>query len=515
MATDPGLRLAELMAALSCATDLAMGQPEDHALSSCVLAVRLAQAAGLAEDERRDAYYQALLRFIGCNADTHFMAAVVGDEIELRTEFSRIDSAERGQAALLALRMIRSAHPGASPIELLRAVAQGMLELSALGREIFPGHCEVAQRLGERLGFPPGFVHGLGQLYARWDGRGVPAIKAEAITPAVRIVVLAQDMVIFHRLGGPQAAMATARKRRGSQYDPRLVDLFLARAPALLSGSASNPRWEDVLALEPGTPRRLEGPAFDEACAVLADFSDLKSPWSLTHSRRVSALAARAAAAAGGDAALLAAAGMLHDIGRVSVSAGIWGKPGPLSEGEWEKVRRHAYHTQRILGRSPALSRIGQLASSAHERLDGGGYFRGARGGAIDHAARVLAAADVFCALTEARSHRPAVAPAQAADHLVGEARAGRLDADAARAVLQAAGAPAPTRRSVRVAGLSEREAQVLALLARGHSNKQIARALGVSPKTVGNQVQSAYTKCGVRTRAGATLYCMEHDLLA
>lgn len=221
MVAVSGLRVAELMAALSCATDLAMGQPEDHALSSCVLAVRLAEVAGLGEDERRDTYYQALLRFIGCNADTHLLAAVVGDELELRTEFARIDSADRGQAARLALRLIRNARPGASPLELLRAMAQGMLALGAADREIFPGHCEVAQRLGERLGFAPGFVRGLGQLYARWDGRGVPAIEAEAITPAVRVVTLAQDMALFDRLGGPEAAVAVARKRRGGQYDPR------------------------------------------------------------------------------------------------------------------------------------------------------------------------------------------------------------------------------------------------------------------------------------------------------
>jgi len=515
VAAHPQLRLADLMAALSCATDLAMGQPVDHALSSCVLAVRLGERAGLSASERQDVYYQGLLRFIGCNADTHIMAAVVGDEIELRTAFAAIDGGNQIQVLQLALRFIRSANPGASTLDLLRAMAQGMLTLGGLETEIFPGHCEVAQRLGERLGFSAGFVHGLGQLYARWDGRGVPAIKAQAISPAVRIVSFAQDMAIFHRLGGLEAAMATARKRRGGQYDPGFVDLFLAQAPDLLSGAAANPRWDDVLALEPGAPRVLAGPQFDEACVVLADFADIKSPWTLTHSRRVSTLASRAAALAGCDAALLGTAGLLHDIGRVGVSAGIWGKAGPLSESQWEKVRQHAYYTERILGRSPALSRIGQLASSAHERMHGEGYFRGTRGAAIDRPARVLAAADVFCALTEERPHRRAVTPAKAADQLLAEARAGGLDADAVHAVLEAAGATAPSRQSARPAGLSEREVQVLALLARGHSNKQIARSLGVSPKTIGNQVQSAYAKCGVRTRAGATLYCMEHDLLA
>jgi HD-GYP domain-containing protein (c-di-GMP phosphodiesterase class II) len=512
-----GVRFAELMAALSIATDFAMGQPVEHALAGCVLAMHLGANAGLATHELRDVYYQALLRYIGCNADTEGMAAAVGDEIALRTDVAAIDAGDRVAVLKLALRHIRQGHPQASGFELLRTLVQGLARLSDLDSEVFPGHCEVAQRLGARLGFPAEFVRGLGQLYARWDGSGVPAVRGEAITPAVRCVVLAQDMVVLDRTQGVDAALAAAKRRRATQYDPALVDVFLRDAPALLAEARRETRWETVLALEPGAQLVLSETQLDNACEVLADFADIKSSWTLTHSQRVARLAEDAAKRSGlpPDAvALIRRAGLLHDVGRIGVSAGIWGKPAPLSEGEWEKVRLHAYYTQRVLARSPALTRLAEVASSAHERCDASGYFRGAGGATNDPAANILAAADVFAAMTEDRPHRAALAPEMAARELHALAKTGRLGVEAVEAVFLAAGQSMTPLKRVRPAGLSEREAEVLGLIARGNSNKEIARLLGIAPKTVDNQVQSVYAKAGVRTRAGATLFAMENGLV-
>jgi len=511
------IRFAELMAALSVATDFAMGQPVEHALASCVLAVRLAERAGLSAHELRDVYYQALLRYIGCNADTEAMAAAVGDEIALRTDIAAIDAGDRVAVLKLALHHIRAGHPQASGFELLRSVVRGLATLGDLDVEVFPGHCEVAQRLGVRLGFPDEFVRGLGQLYARWDGSGLPAVRGEAITPAVRCVVLAQDMVVLERQQGSEAAIAAAKRRRAAQYDPALVDLFLRDPGALLDEARRESHWETVLALEPGARREMTDAQLDNACDVLADFADIKSSWTLVHSQRVAQLAHQAAVRAGlsaDDCTLIRRAGLLHDVGRVGVSAGIWCKAGPLTEGEWEKVRMHAYYTQRVLARSPALARLAEIASSAHERYNGSGYFRAAGVAALQPGARILAAADVFVALAEERPHRAALPADAAARELQAEARAGQLDADAVAAVLSAAGQGLTVMRRARPAGLSEREAEVLGLIARGHSNKEIARLLGVAPKTVDNQVQSVYAKAGVRTRAGATLFAMEHALV-
>ena len=127
--------------------------------------------------------------------------------------------------------------------------------------------------------------------------------------------------------------------------------------------------------------------------------------------------------------------------------------------------------------------------------------------------ARLLAAADAFFAMGEPRPHRPALEPERAAEALTAEANAGRLDPDAVTAVIEAAGHRAP--RLERPAGLTEREAEVVAMLARGLQTKQVAHELGISVKTADRHVQNAYSKIGVSTRAAATLFAMEHGLVA
>ena len=515
---ESGVRLAELMGAMSVATDYGMGQPVDYAQTACVLGVRLGEAAGLSTDELRDVYYQALLRFIGCNAETYAIAAMVGDELSIRSQFASIDSGKPQQVVSLVLRFVRQANAGASPIEMARAFMRGLMALPLLESEIFPGHCEVAQRLAERLGFGPELVRGLGQLYARWDGKGIPkGVQGEAITLPVRVVMLAQDAVTFLRIGGRDAALNVARSRRAKQYDPRLVDVFVREADRLLADFSHEPSWQTILDLEPGMKVTLNEEALDDVCAVIADFADLKSQYTLTHSQRVSRFAegaARALNLPSADVALARRAGLLHDIGRVGVSAGVWAKPGALSEREWEKVRLHSYYSERILARFPSLTLLSKVASFAHERLDGSGYFRGTAKEGFVQIARILAAADMFAALTEDRPHRPARTAGEAVALMQEDVRAGRLDRAAVDAVLSAAGAAAAPARRRDPSGLSEREIEVVRALARGLSNKEIARVLGVSPKTIDNQAQSIYLKLGVRTRAGATLAAMERSLL-
>jgi HD-GYP domain-containing protein (c-di-GMP phosphodiesterase class II) len=207
-------------------------------------------------------------------------------------------------------------------------------------------------------------------------------------------------------------------------------------------------------------------------------------------------------------------AGLVHDLGRVGISAAVWGKEAPLSRSEWEQVRLHPYTTERVLDRAEALRDVARVAAGHHERLDGSGYHRGVSAGSIPRPARLLAAADAFHAMTEPRPHRPALTPEQAAGQLRREARDGRLDPDAVEAVLTAAGQPVRRRRT-HAAGLTAREVEVLRLLARGLSIKAIAAELTIAPKTVDAHIQHIYAKAGVSTRAAATLFAAEHDLLA
>jgi HD-GYP domain-containing protein (c-di-GMP phosphodiesterase class II) len=510
------VRLAELMAALSTAADLAMGQPMEQAMASCIVAVRLGEAAGLGEQDMRDTYYLALLRYIGCNADAAWLASIVGDEIALRGEIALIDSADAPAVLGLMLRSIRNANAGLSGLKLVQAMVRGLAQLPQVQSSFFPGHCEVASRLAKRMGFASSFVDTVGQLYARWDGKGVPALKGNAIAPAMQVVSLAQDAVNFHRVGGVDAVRRMARERSGRAHAPRVCALMVDQAEAMLAGLGAEPVWDQVLEIEPGEPVRLTEWQLDAACEAMGDYVDLKSPHHLGHSRRVAELAAAAAQhlqMPGPEVMRVRRAGWLHDIGRAGVSAGFANLTGALTERQWEQMRLHPYHTERILARPAVLADVAAIAALHHERLDGSGYAKGAMATALPLGARVLAAADRYCASCESRPHRAALGEAEAAERLQQEAAHGRLDAKAVDAVLHCAG-HRMARSSTAPAKLTARECEVLRHLARGATLKAVARTLDLSVKTVDRHVQNIYAKIGVSTRAAATLFAVEHGLL-
>jgi HD-GYP domain-containing protein (c-di-GMP phosphodiesterase class II) len=398
---------------------------------------------------------------------------------------------------------------------LVASVLQGLVASQKAAAESIAGHCEVAERLAERLGFGAAVRRNLGQIYERWDGRGLPrGLAGEAIAPAVRVVSFAQDAIVLRAAFGPEIAQAKLEGRRGGAYEPRLVDRFIAHADALTAGLDAA-TWAAVLALEPAPQAPLSEQEFDAACLAMADFADLKSPYSVGHSRAVAALAAEAARRSGlpeADVVDLTRAGLLHDIGQVAVPARVWLKAAPFNDSDWEQVRLHTYYGERVLARPAALARCGAIVAQHHERADGSGYHRGVRGSGLSLQGRLLAAAEAYQNKIEPRPHRAALSAQAAANALKREVREGRLDGDAVSAVLAAAGHGVPVRREL-VAGLTAREVDVLRAVARGQSMKEIARTLGISPKTVDNHMQSIYAKIGVKTRGGATLFAIEHGL--
>lgn len=497
------------------ATDLSMGQPIEFALRSCVLGMRLGEALGLSDDELAEVYFQALLRYIGCNAETYAIVALFGDELSLRRDFALVDMANAAEMAAFVLRHLRGANAGAGPLNGALAIAKGLLIAQKASADNIVAHCDAADRLAERLALGAGVRRNLGQIYERWDGRGLPnRLKGEAIAPAVRVVAFAQDAVVLRVAHGAAGATDRLRARRGKAYDPRIVDRFLARSDHFLAGLDDVSSWETVLALEPGPRLALTADAFDEACLAMADFADLKLPYTVGHSRAVSQLATEAAWRFGlsvSDTVDVRRAGLLHDIGRVGVSARIWLKVSALTDVEAEQVRLHTYYSERVLARAPALARLGAIVAQHHERLDGSGYHRGTR--ALSPQGRLLAVAEAYRTLIEPRPRQAVLSPDAAAAVLTREARAGKLDGDAVAAVLGAAGNRAPVRRAF-VGGLTEREIEVLRVLARGLSMKEIAQRLGISPKTVDNHLQNLYSKIGVKTRSGATLFAIEHGLV-
>ncbi|HEY2410070.1 MAG TPA: HD domain-containing phosphohydrolase [Polyangiaceae bacterium] len=516
---DAGIRRAEIVAAWSHATDLVIGQPMEYALKSCVLSMRLAAALGLGLAERVETYHHALLRYIGCNAETDAMAALFGDEIAFRRALAPLDTGDPVQLAPVLLRSIMQAQSGQSLPAMIWGALKGLVASKSETAAGFRAHCETAERFGRRLGFDDAIIKNLGQFNERWDGKGMPnGVKGAALAPAVRVVTLAQDVIVLSETQGIDAAVAAVRKRHGKVYEPRIADLFLARPDALTADLDAQSSWDAVLALEPEPHARLSEAQFDEACLALADFADIKSPFTFGHSRGVAELATAAGRLRGlpaPEVTALRRAALLHDIGQVAISSGIFAKPGALSGSDWEKIRLHPYHAERILARPRALARLAQIAAYHHERLDGSGYHRGARGDALSTPAKILAAAEAYQAMTEARPHRPALSADQAATALKREVREGLLDSEAAAAVLEAAGHRVPPVRRELVAGLTARELEVLCLVASGQTMKQIGRSLGISPKTADNHIQNLYGKIGVRTRAGATLFAIEHGLTA
>jgi DNA-binding CsgD family transcriptional regulator len=353
-AARPRARLAELVAALSLGIDLGFGQPMEHVLRQCLIALRVAGHAGLGEPDRVAVYYTALLINVGCHADAHEQAKWFGDDI----------------AAVIA---------------------------------------------------------------------GEPALAVE-----------------------------------------------------------------------------LSAEQLDRALAAIANFVDLKSPFTLGHSVAVAELAEEAGRRLGlppEQLVKLRRAGFVYGFGRLGVSNSIWDRPGPLSAGEWERVRMYPYLTERMLHQSAALAPLGEIAVQHRERLDGSGYPRGLSGGAISRPARVLGAADAYQSMREPRPHRPARPAGEAAAELQAEVRAGRLDGPAVDAVLEAAGHRLSRRRGA-LSGLTAREVEVLVLLARGLSNRQIAERLVITPKTAGNHIEHIYAKIDASSRAAAALFAVQHGLL-
>jgi HD-GYP domain-containing protein (c-di-GMP phosphodiesterase class II) len=514
-AGEDRVRAAELIAALSLATDLGIGVPLEHGLHSTLIGMRLCERLGVDAETAAQTYYGCLLFYVGCTAPADIGLEIFGSDDALTTYATPARFGSRPEMVMGMLRAL--APPGRQPLWRAMQVARGFPKLARGFDEVVAAICETAEMLTNRLGLPATFSRLFRHGGERWDGKGIPGrARREQIPLAVRIVHVARDAAFQRMLGGPEFAARVIGERAGGAFDPAIADRVASEPGAILALEDEASAWADALGREPSPQLTLEGQAIDNALAAMGDFADLTSPYLVGHSRGVAELAEAAARTWGLDAAELTTTvrgALVHDIGRVAVPVRIWNKTGPLTPDDWERVRLHAYHSERVLTRSPFLAALAPAAGFHHERLDGSGYHRGAAAAELPLPARLIAAADAFHAMTEPRPHRQALSPAEAARILGEEARARRLDADAVGAVIEASGQRAP--RIERPAGLTERETDVVRLLARGYQTKQVARALGISVKTADSHIQNAYAKIGVSTRAGATLFAMEQGLVA
>lgn len=513
------VRLSELVALLSLGTDLGFGQPMEHVIRQCLIALRLADFLEMGQEERVVLYYSGLLAWVGCHTDAYEQAKWFGDDIRLRSDMVvKYDTSSTRDLVAYTLKYL-----GGQGRPLVARARVGVAFLSEGWRaleSIATNHYLATDQLAERLGLGQDVRDSLRETYERWDGKGAIGLRGEQIALASRLVNLADVVEIFERTSGMAVARSVAKERSGGQFDPALVDLFCRNAEAVFAGLQSKETWNAVIEAEPSLGLELSEDEFDDACEAIADFGDLKSPWTIGHSRAVARLCVDAARIMGlpeAEVSQLRRAALLHDLGRLGVSNAVWDKRGPLNHAETERVRLHPYLTERMLSFSPALEPLGAIAIQHHERLDGSGYPRGLSGDAISTAGRILAAADFYHAKIELRPHREPLTPEAAAAVLVDEVAAGRIDSAAGSAVLKAAGqAVRPNLLQKRTpARLTAREIEVLRLLVRGLSNREIGERLVISKKTASNHIEHIYAKSGATNRAQASLFALKYGLMA
>jgi putative nucleotidyltransferase with HDIG domain len=406
------LRLSEVLSGLSHALDITEGQPRGHAERCCLIGMRLAATLGLDDQSSSSIFYALLLKDAGCSSNAAKVAALFGaDDAVVKSSRRLTDTSSRSQAIQ---HLLRTVAPKRSPLFKAQHVGAVLRFGPAGARSLVALRCERGAAVVRAIGLGEVAARAILDADEHWDGGGFPAgIAREEISLAGRVLCLAQTAEVFWRQGGPSAACAIARKRRGTWFDPELVD-------ALLTLEHNEAFWRSletpaVAALEP--PDRVlvaDDERLDRVAEAFASVVDAKSPYTARHSDGVADIAVALAAILelGPDGrATMRRAALLHDIGKLGVSNRILDKPGPLTETEWDVVRRHPRWSFEILARVAAFGELARIAGTHHERLDGSGYPSGLTAQELDLPSRILAVADVAEALSADRPYRHALSP--------------------------------------------------------------------------------------------------------
>ncbi len=423
------------------------------------------------------ACYTSLLQHIGCTGYAHETYLVWIDDIAANRAARKTSFADPRDLFRVFLPMLTH---GMSVSQRARIAAHFPTKGPGFGKRFTTATCEVATQTARRLGLPEGVQRGLHEVFEWWNGKGAPqALKGEDIAVAGRVAHVAGTAAENEAFGGPELAVEAIRRRAGVILDPSIADAFVARGGELLEAATSGDPRRLMLGAEPEPVRVVSGAELPDVAAIFGDIADLKTPFTHGHSAGVAGLAR----AAGDKLALdrdgllrLHVASLLHDLGRIGVPDFIWEKPGELTSADWEQVRLHPHHSERILSFSPVLQPMATIAGMHHERMDGSGYHRGCRAAEIPVSARILAAADALQAMTQSRPHRDPLTVDEAAERIQRDAGAGRFDPDAVAAVVEVAGGSPKKKATFRPGGLSDREVEVLNLMAQGPSGRATSK---------------------------------------
>jgi HD-GYP domain-containing protein (c-di-GMP phosphodiesterase class II) len=405
------LRLSTILSALSYALDLTDGHPRGHASRSCLIGMRLARQMKLPADDQSHLFYALLLKDAGCSSNSARVFQLFGgdDQEFKRAAWKRDWRKLRDQVAYV----LDYSEAEATLFERVRRMAVLAVTGPASRRLLLKVRCDRGAEIARTLGFSDATAEAIRSMDEHWNGRGYPdGLKGQSIPVLARIIGLAQVAEIFASNQGPRHATDVVKQRRGSWFDPEIVDAFLSIVgdEALWAMCASPSLDDTVASVEPeGRAIAADEKRLNDIASAFAWVIDAKSPYTFQHSERVAAYAVAIGRTLGADdagAVRLQRAGLLHDIGKLSVPNRILDKRGKLTPREWEVIKLHSYYTYQILERVPVFGEIAFDASAHHERLDGKGYYRNLPGARLSEHAKILATADHLDALSSDRPYR-------------------------------------------------------------------------------------------------------------
>jgi len=431
--------LSEVISAMTFALDLTEGAQPGHALRSCLLGMRLAEAMDVAASVRASLYYALQLKDIGCSNNAARMTQIVGGDDRAAKAIAKLCDWTRPHRT--ELRMVRllwaNVLPGKSFLRRAARFARIGLTQHRNNRQMIELRCERGAEIVGMLELGEMAAETVRRLDEHWNGKGYPdQLKGRQILLTARICSVAQNLDVFAE-DGIEAALAVLRERSGRWFDPEIV-----RVAEKLHQDGTlwvDARREDhpektrraVMALDPGVPVKMSPERVDRICEAFAGVVDAKSPFTYRHSMRVAEIAVEIAKEMGLDAArvnLVRRAGLLHDLGKLSVPNTILEKTSALNSEEWLVVLQHPGLTRSILERVSSFRRLAAVAGEHHEKIDGSGYPRGLKGEELSVESRVLVVADCYTALAERRPYRGSVEPEKILE-MLGEGVPDKLDA--------------------------------------------------------------------------------------
>ena len=505
-------RITEGLGVLALAADASTGRPQGSGLSAAIVAAEFSRRIGDDLATQKDAYYLALVRFIGCTITSHETGMLsIGDDQGFAVATMLGDWADRDDLKKHLNQFIAHEAPEDDRDAAFNYICDILPEAAP---DFTAAHCRQSYLLASRLPVSHAVLDCIPYYYARWDGKILP-FGGSDIPYLSRLVRITEMAELVRRLGNASRAKEVIAAKRGHEIDPDLGSKFLEHADEVFQVASQTPEFEAFVAAEPGDPIDMTPKCRETLADVAADMTDNKATCFRSHSRRVAGLTGQAAQIANlpkERVENLRLAALVHDIGKCAISNRIWYKSVELSVSERLEMERHTFQTQFFLSHGNPFAEWADVAASAQERADGSGYHR--RSSLNDLGSNILAAANEYDELTHGTPARPALDAKSAAEELSNMAKSKKFMPTAVSLVLQAAGHMVKDAGASLPFGLTRREAQVLSRLAKSETTAEIAQSLGISPKTADHHIQSIYNKTDIRARPALALFALEHGIV-